>query len=99
MPADDDRDAARLYRFRVRLERIPGVVLALERVGAGLPERAQRRARLLGARDALVERNAERAELVLHPADPDAEDGAPFREHVERRHFLGDVDRMALRSS
>jgi hypothetical protein len=83
--ADDDRHAAGLHGLGIRLERLPRVVIALERVRPGLPQRAQRRARLLGARDALVERNAERAELVLHPADADAEQRAALREHVERR--------------
>src|SRR5207247_2514532 len=43
------------------------------------------------------ERDAEGVELLLQPPDPDAEDRAPAGEHVERRHLLRDVDRMALR--
>ena len=40
--------------------------------------------------------DVERVELLLEPADADAEVDPPAREPVERRHLLGHVDRVAL---
>ena len=97
MAADDDRHARPLHGLRIRLERRPAEVLPGERLGRLLPERAQRAHRLGRARGAVLERDAERLELLAQPADADAEDHPPVRQHVERRDLLGDVDRMALR--
>jgi hypothetical protein len=69
----------------------------LERLRLVLPQRADGAHRLRRARAALLERDAERVELLLQPADADAEDGAAARQHVERGDLLGDVERVALR--
>src|SRR5438876_11414682 len=74
VPADDDRHARPLYRLRVRLERRPAEELAGERLRRLLPERAQRAHRLGGPRRPVLERDAERLELLAQPADADAED-------------------------
>src|SRR5262249_30400172 len=95
--ADDDRDSRLLHRLRVRLELLPAVELAMERRRLVLPERADRAHRLSGAGAPLRERDAEGLELLFEPADADAEDHPPVREHVQRRHLLGDVQRVALR--
>ena len=95
--ADDDRNATRLHRLRVGCDRSPLEELALEAFGIAAPERSNRGDRLARARGARLERHAERVEFLLQPTHADAEDGAAFREHVERSELLRYVGRVALR--
>src|SRR5205807_4031368 len=74
--ADDDRHARLLHRLRVRLERRPAEEAARERLRRVAPERADRGDGFARPRRALGERDAERVELLLQPADADAEDRA-----------------------
>ena len=46
---------------------------------------------------ALLERDAERRELLLEVAGPDPEDDASARQRVERRDGLGEEERVAVR--
>src|SRR5262249_32311718 len=71
VPADDDRDAARRHRLRIRLDRAPAIEAAVEAGGLLRPQRAQRPHRLLRARGALLEGHAHDVELLLEPADAD----------------------------
>ena len=48
-------------------------------------------------RPRFVERGADRVELLLQPADADAEQDAAVRHVVERGDLLGDDDRIVLR--
>src|SRR5438876_507350 len=73
--ADDDGNTRFLHRLRVRLELAPAEELARERFGFVLPQGADGAHRLRRARGALGERNSERVELLLEPADSDAENG------------------------
>src|SRR5580704_8199829 len=41
--------------------------------------------------------DADRLELLLHPAAADAEQHPALREQIDRRELLGEVQRMALR--
>src|SRR5262245_47673688 len=53
--------------------------------------------RLVAPGAALVVRHAEELDLLLHPANPGAEDDAAGRQMIERRQHLGGEHRMAMR--
>ena len=61
--------------------------------GSGFQSERMARTDLGGARGAVLERDAERVELLLQPADADAEDHPAVRQDVEARDLLGDVER------
>ena len=60
------------------------------------PERVQHLEVLVGALAPALPGHVERLELLLEPADADAEVDPAAREPVERRDLLGHVDRVAL---
>src|SRR5579864_2647488 len=99
MTADVDRHAAALHRLGKTLEVMKIEVLAVEAGYILAPQGTHRGDRLVGARAALMEVQAERVELLLEPAAADAQDDAAARKHVERGDLLGDVERMALREN
>ena len=95
VPTDVDRDGGlRGTGLRVHvLEPRPGPV---ERGGALRPQGAQRFDVLVGDAAPLREGHADRVELLLQPADPDAQLHPAARELIERRHLLGQGDGVAL---
>src|SRR5579863_670762 len=60
------------------------------------PERDHRGEKFLAARAFMIERRADRIELGLEVAHSDAEDEAAVRQHIHRRQFLGEYNRIAL---
>ncbi len=73
------------------------IVLAFERLGRGLPERADRADRLFGALCAIFERDAQGFELFPEPADAHPENGAPVGQDIDRGDLLCDVGGVPLR--
>ena len=61
------------------------------------PERAHRGHVLVGARTTPLPRNAERLELLTHPADAEAEHDPALGQTVECRQLLGQNERVSLR--
>ena len=61
------------------------------------PERLEQRDALLEARNALVERDAERLELLRHVAGAEADHEAPAADDVEGRELLGQDDGVVER--
>ena len=82
MAADVDWHAAPLHRFGKTLEVMKMEVLAVKAGRVLTPKRAHRGDRLVGARAALMEIQAQRVELLLEPATADAQDDAAARKHV-----------------
>jgi hypothetical protein len=62
-----------------------------------VPQRAHGGNVLIGARAAVGQRRAERAQFGLEIADAEADDQSALAEHVDRRQLLGEQDRLALR--
>ena len=81
-----------------RLDRdvVEAVVAAGEAHVALGQQAAERGDHLVGAPAALGELHAERLELVLIPARPDAQHEAPAREVPERLDLAGQRDRMVV---
>ena len=61
------------------------------------PQRAHNGHHLLGTPAAVVEWHTKRAELFLHPSDPEPQDHAAAREVVEARELLGEQNRVPER--
>jgi hypothetical protein len=71
--------------------------LAVEAGAAVLPQRAQHGDVLVRTLAAALEGHAEGIELLLEPADADAEIDAPAAEQVQGRHLLRQHQRVAQR--
>ena len=93
-PPDEDRDAA---GRGVHLEARGLVELALELREAGLPQRLHQGDPLVGALPPCVEVLLEQLELLLAPADAQAEGDAPAGDHRGGAHHLGHRERVAHR--
>ena len=92
-----DVDGGRLlHRLGVHLARGEVVDLAVEGGGVVEPERAEHLEVLVGPAAPALPGHVEDVELLLQPADADAEVHPPAREPVERADLLGGVDGVAL---
>ena len=96
LAADPDGNARLLQRLGRKSHLVEVVVASVESRLLVVPEPMDDLELLVGHRPALLEGDPERVELLHHPADPDPEDQATFREVVDRRGDLGPGERMAI---
>ncbi len=92
-----DRRAARLLGLQARLHAAQRMEAAAMLDDIVAPQLADHLDALDEARHALLEGHADRIELLLAIAQPQADDGVAAAEPVERRGFLGDDDRIEQR--
>jgi hypothetical protein len=93
---DDDRDARLLHRGGQHLPAVPVDEAAPEVDGLPGPRRGHGVDVLIRPSTAVVERHAEGVELLLEPADPEAEHQPAAGQVVDRRRLLGQVQRVHL---
>src|ERR1035437_8000817 len=93
---EDNRRSTRLLRFGKRPDRIEVHELAVKLGRLLGPYLAHRENFFLDDFPAPLEHRAMILHLLDVPARADAEDHAAARNHVERRHFFGERDRVAL---
>ena len=96
LAADDDRRMGPLHGLRVEKRAGEGEARSLVARDLLRPQGAHRLDGLVRARAAIVEGHAEGPELLLEPADADAEVDPSAGEVIEIRHHLRRVDRRAL---
>ena len=97
--ADEDRRVRLLHRLGQTVQAVDRVVLALEAVRAGRPQSLVDVERFDHPSDAHAVaflRDAGLLVVRVHPSGSDAELDPSSREHVDRRHLLGEHDRMLV---
>src|SRR2546426_6315280 len=97
MAADHDRRMWALAWLRLEADAIEGGVAPLEARQLLGPEDADRLQVLVGDGAAVLERDAERAELRLDVAAPEAGDEPPAGDQVERRERLREQHGVVVR--
>src|SRR6266540_873973 len=96
-PTDDDRRMRPLHRPRALDDVGEADEAPLERRRRLVPQRPHDRQVLVGPGATIGQRHAERAQLRLDIADPDADGQPPLGQHVDRRELLRQQDRLPLR--
>ncbi len=96
MAADDDRHGL-VRRLRLTVGAIEIDELAVKVRLFGRPKFAHRADIFVGGAPARFEWGVQGPELFLHPADADAEQHAPARHVIQRRHLFRGDHRIALR--